>query len=240
MSTRTRAAGAFTIKPTKTRIAGAFTAKPLKRKVGGVFLPDIGGGGTPGPSPIVSAAFTAAENGPVTAYAPEIGPGFANYFQGWEIASGRARPTATAAMTYNTVTPPTAEYDVEADFVFLTKLADEEFSIAGRMSTAADTSYQALYFSQYNVLSLFKRVGGAATSLGDVGFPWPGDGAVRRIKLQIRNATKRVFVDGTQILSSADNAIAAAGKPGLIRFGASAPGDGIGVHLDNYAVTPAA
>jgi hypothetical protein len=80
-----------------------------------------------------------------------------------------------------------------------------------------------------------KYVGGTATVLGS----WPETlavGAVRTVKLELRNAAKNVYVNGTLRITSTDNAITAAGRSGVF-FSGKAPTDTTGMHLDSIKVT---
>jgi hypothetical protein len=56
-------------------------------------------------------------------------------------------------------------------------------------------------------------VSGAQATLGTYAGDSPS--TTRAVKLQIRNAAKKVFIDGVERISSADNAITATGNPGL-------------------------
>jgi hypothetical protein len=76
---------------------------------------------------------------------------------------------------------------------------------------------------------LFKTVAGVNTSLGTFNEALI-NGDERTIKLQIRDATKKVFIDGVERISSADNAITAAGRAG-VRFSNALAGN---MEMDNF------
>ncbi len=83
-------------------------------------------------------------------------------------------------------------------------------------------------------VKLFKRVSGVLTELGAYDATL-ANGTV--IKLEIRNAAKKVYVNGVERISSADNALTSAGTWGIV-FGGNATYAGTdSVHLrDNWHV----
>lgn len=110
---------------------------------------------------------------------------------------------------YTSATPETAEYDIQCDISGSGSTGGPN----GRHSTSANTRYFVIYNSGAAQWELTKIVAGAKTILGT----YAGDAPTspRTVLLQIRDATKKVFIDGAERISSTDNAITAAGRAGV-------------------------
>jgi hypothetical protein len=132
-----------------------------------------------------------------------------------KITGNAAYPNCAVAWAvyYHSATPASAAYDVSLTNVAAG--AGSAIGPCGRVSTSADTYYFA--WPTTGVITLYKAVAGAFTSLGTYGASSAGD----TLKLQITDATKKVFVNGTERISSADNSITATGKAGLRAYGNS-------------------
>jgi hypothetical protein len=185
---------------------------------------------------IVSAAFTAADLTTLESYTPDVGAAFVKLtalspatavIRSNRVAAGGASP---AGIYYSPTSPVGAEYDVEADFVFLSPAGDS--GIGGRFDSTAATGYFVRDISG-GAWDLYKVVAGSFTLLGTYSDP-VGYGDVRHVKLQIRDAAKKVFVDGVERISSSDNTITAAGHPGFWMAGDTT--SSVGLHFDNYTV----
>lgn len=161
-------------------------------------------------------------------------------------AGGRLRRNATTSYNYvyNTLTPPSADYWVEADFFFDSTTRTERFGVTGRNSTSALTFYLARVSttggSTANV-QLWKWVAGTPTQLGSsYAITISGDPTFK-IRLDMVGTTIRVLVDGVERINVTDSSITAAGRAGF--YGspdADAFGDTTGMHLDNYNLSFAA
>jgi hypothetical protein len=140
---------------------------------------------------------------------------------------------------YASGVPAGVEYDVAGVLRCLTNVAGAILAVTGRFSTAADTMYRA-GFAQGTGWTMSKSVAGVSTSLGTD----TTDGTSLTIntsysiELRITDATKKLFVGGAERLSSADNAVTAAGRVGVRGFGAIATTTGY--HLDSITATDAA
>ena len=112
-----------------------------------------------------------------------------------------------------TPNPTGAEYDVQITVhTPFTGTGSRHWGVAGRYTSASDAGYAANLANGQtsgNDRQLVKRVGGTNTVLAqtDVGDWTAGD----VVTLEIRDATKRLLVNGTEVLSSTDNTITAAG-----------------------------
>lgn len=138
-----------------------------------------------------------------------------------------------AALYHHSGTPASAEYDVTVDFRVLTTGETRAFGPAGRLSTSANTMYLARYSVANTRWEMLKIDAGSATSLGTFTQTLSAD-TTYTCKLEIRNATKKVYVDGVERISSTDNAVTAAGKAGLRDGSSTAGSDTTGHHVDNF------
>lgn len=144
--------------------------------------------------------------------------------------------TAVGSCYYTSGIPASSEYDVQADFVTDFSLGGiANFAgIAGRISTSADTFYMARYSASPSRWELYKAVSGTFTLLGTYSQSL-SDNSSYTVRLEITDATKKVFVDGVERISSTDNAITAAGRAGM-RWRNSTTNQ-TGLRLDNFSAT---
>ncbi len=136
--------------------------------------------------------------------------------------------------------PTVAEYDIAVDVPNVDGVGDDPFLIVARATS--DTNLYVVKFdpADQNEMELFKNVAGAGfVSLGTSTTPLVDGDAVL---FEIRDATKRVLVNASEEISSADNDITAAGQAGLALGNVIVAGDDISVtwDLDNYIVTTVA
>lgn len=135
---------------------------------------------------------------------------------------------------YASGVPAGAEYDVAADFVVSNASAmNNNAGVTGRMSTSANTFYMLRYSVANLRWELFKAVAGSFTLLGS--FTQSLTLTTYAARLEITDATKKVFVDGVERISSTDNAITAAGRAGM-RWSYSITGQ-TGLRIDNFTAT---
>lgn len=130
---------------------------------------------------------------------------------------------------YASGAPATAEYDVELTTGALSS-PTMGMGPQGRLLATPYTGYLAW---ASGASSLYKHVAGAFTEIGSYAGAVPS-GTV--IKLQIRDATKKVFLDGVERISSTNNDVTGAGKAGL-RFYSDAVSPAI---VDTFSATDAA
>lgn len=150
------------------------------------------------------------------------------------VASNRIWAEDGMSIYYHSAEPSSAQYDVVVDFNILTSPAGDP-GIVGRLDTADETFYLARYNAAHSEWELWKAVAGTYTLLSESGESL-GDGAVRTVTLQIRDAAKKILVDGVEVASSTDNSITAAGMIG-VRHNASGNTSTSGTHLDNLSAT---
>jgi hypothetical protein len=146
--------------------------------------------------------------------------------------------TSATSLYYHSASPATAEYDVQAT-VRSVAANDANTGVAARINTGANTCYFARHAGpSTNQWQLFKTENGTTTPLGTFNQTLT-NGVDYVLKLEIRNATKKVFIDGVERISSTDNAITAAGKAGLRAGGTVVATDSSGFHLDDWSASDA-
>jgi hypothetical protein len=163
----------------------------------------------------------------------------------WNTTVNNAKVDAASDTLINTVdnfehwyasgTPAGAEYDVEADFIIQSTVNFRQAAIQGRMATTTGDFYQAELDPNEDKLYLRKYQSGTPTELGQ--YTYSGTTATYAVKLEIRNATKKAFLDGTERISHSNNDITADGKAGLFIRNVT---NSAGPALDNFKATDAA
>ncbi len=124
-----------------------------------------------------------------------------------EIQSNKAKAISTGARLYtNDATPGAAEYDV---------IADVNTGSGGSQLLARfqDTNNYYTFRHDGTQWLLQKKVGGVTTTLDSLTEGVPA--GEKQWKLEIRDATKKGYLDGVEKVTSADNALTSAGEVGL-------------------------
>lgn len=138
----------------------------------------------------------------------------------------------------NTAQAASAEYDVECDMDVAQEAGGAGDGLDGRWDPTVREGYQYDHYedtSPYSYRSLSKFVAGTATSLTfeDASSTlYSYGGVAKTVKLEIRDATKKVYVDGVEWMSSADNAVSATGYAGFYVYSS-----GAGSTADNFSAT---
>jgi hypothetical protein len=157
--------------------------------------------------------FTEASNTALTSHTSDSGHSWSAQTDTMTVLGGvgyvGGGSAITTAFQISSATPGAAEYDVTIVCQH-TANAGNEGSLGRR--TASNTYYTTYCAS--GTVQLDKVVSGVSTNLGS----WAGglaNGVDYTSKLEIRDAAKKVFIDGVERISSADNAITAAGAVGI-------------------------
>lgn len=150
-------------------------------------------------------------------------------------ATDRVEGTSSSATSiyYHSATPPVAEYDVTVTVNMKSGYGDSlspHNGIIARVDTSATTFYQVYFNSSAatDTLELLVTNAGASTTLGT--YTWsPTANTDYTIRFEVKDATKKVFLNGTERISSVNNDVTAAGKIGIRcrSYG----------RVDNYSVT---
>ena len=179
----------------------------------------------------VQDTFTAANGTNITARTGEVGATWTNNSAAastFLIQSNRAYPTVVGN-SYASGLPATAEYTVQCDYYIASTTGSA--GLAGRIAPGANTYYFVYHGHSTNEWILGKVVTGTITTLGIWTSPTSA-GQTYDLKLELLNATKKVYVNGVERISSSDNAITAAGRAGM-RSG-SANSSTTGRHMTNF------
>lgn len=150
-----------------------------------------------------------------------------------EIQSDRASPSALTSdfsWYYHSVDPTGTEYDCTYT-VGATPSSAAAIGMTARASTTAETGYLQWTGGGSSHHYLYVVTAGAYTELGTYAVTATTNDV---IKLEIKDATKRVFVNGTQRISSTDNTHSAKGKVGLRCYGTNTA-----YGVDNWSVDEA-
>ncbi|HXG72832.1 MAG TPA: hypothetical protein VNJ04_19730 [Gemmatimonadaceae bacterium] len=185
------------------------------------------------PGIFVDDTFTAIDGTLITSRSGETGATWTTHPSpsGQQTISANRARASTAGALYASGVPDTAEYDVEANYHFLTDLNGQ--SIIGRLSTAAFTGYLFRYSG--GAWSFYSVLNGTFTTLSVINAALIA-GQTYAIKLEIRDASKKTYVDGVQVNSSTSNTITDAGRVGL-REHTGATSATTGKHIDRIWAT---
>lgn len=188
--------------------------------------------------------FTDVNNTLLTAHTGEIGATWTKHGTGAgfiRINTNRiynAGAQFDEAMYYGSGVPQTADYDVEGT-VYVASTADSLISVMGRLSTSANTFYQAFHYKESsgptNIWALGKRVAGVSTTLGTYTQVLSAAQSYR-VRLEMRGTTLRVYVDDVERISTIDSSITAVGRAGVRVYSDVVPSSSTGLHMDSINV----
>lgn len=187
----------------------------------------------------VQDTFTGSSGTNLTSHTGEVGATWTTHPEGTAnmvlTDANRTRCSGNLAIALASGTAPTAEYDVSADFHWVTTVAPAPaLSILARHDATVRTGYMATYTS--GEWRLRKVVAGSVTQLASYAQSLT-NGQTYHVKLEIRDDVKKLYVDGIERCSSSDNAVTAIGRVGIEGFRQVA--NSTGIHLDNFvASTP--
>lgn len=113
---------------------------------------------------------------------------------------------------YSPTAPAGVEYDVQESV----GSSGDSGGPAGRIATGADTYYEVEYFDGSTEWQIASVIAGSFTTLAT----YVGDdpSTTRVCDFQIRDATKKLFIDSVERISTTNNSITAAGRPGFITY----------------------
>lgn len=187
----------------------------------------------------LSDTFTGTDGTLLDAHAPDTGGTWVEHGSGGGGSAvisnaNRLYGSVTAVAYYNDAAPASAEYDVDWDvYIQTTTILLHEVGL-GRFLSSALTGY-GVRWNTSNQWELLRYTAGGVTSLGT----WTSTisaGATYHVKLEIRNATKKVYIDGVERISSADNTHTGAGFAG-VRFSGTAATNTTLRHIDDFTAT---
>jgi alpha-L-fucosidase len=197
-------------------------------------------------------SFTDAPSNTGTAHVGETGAAWAlnssGDYTGDSVITdaNRVRPGTGNPLLYASGTPAGPEYDVEAILVRKSELTgqpagDGDIYICGRCSTNASTFYGCIIRGINGQVFLYEVVAGSFTQLGSTYVHTWAINTATTFKLELRDASKKVYIDGVEVISdTTHNAITAAGRVAYqANQGSTAPGNSVGTHIDSITATDA-
>lgn len=116
---------------------------------------------------------------------------------------------------YASGTPVSAEYDVNVPVHTFTTVTGHVIGVWGRMLAAARTGYVAIYNLDPGQLQLWVVNNYVYTQLGASCTPSFADASDHTIRLEIRDAVKKLYYDSTLCTKSTDNSVTAPGLAGV-------------------------
>lgn len=123
------------------------------------------------------------------------------------VQNNAAYPTNGGSIVYFSADAGTVEYDVYADYLYLSDTGS--VGIGGRCSTSAATYYYVYYLSGEWVM--VKSVAGTLINLAAAPATLVAS-TTYNLRFELRNAYKRLYVNGVLTLESTDDTIKSAGK----------------------------
>ena len=188
--------------------------------------------------PFVADSFTDTPGEPLDSHVGETGATWTKHPSsgvGTMVISdaNRVRPDTVSPGTLDTFyyasgVPAGPEYTIAFDLREITT-AIYSVAVCGRLSTSALTYYSVEYQNDASAWRMLKRVAGAYTVLGT----FAQANGHYSVVFEITDAAKKLFVNGVERISSADNDITAAGRIGFRAANNAAWGDADGQHIDS-------
>lgn len=147
--------------------------------------------------------------------------------------SGICRNTGTTDGAYGVFTvTAVADMDVQADFIPQRGTgAAGNYGVLGRVQSGANTYYWFIYDNPNTRWAIYKVVSGSPSLLNSFSGSAPSSGNTYTIKGSLRGSTLTLFVNGTQLVTTTDSTITAAGYPGIRLFNSSG---GTMANADNF------
>lgn len=213
--------------------------------------PVLGGGPTravrtlklpkPIPPPVVFDSFTDTAGVGLDAHVGEVGALWTMHpvsAVSTPVVSDRAQ-LRTAAISTTVLwvpsgAPATDEYDVECNFILWSGNSNIFSGIYARLDPVVQTGYLARYNNASTRFELARVNAGTLTMLGTSNLVLSGSRNYK-VKLEVRNASKKLYVDGELLVSDTTDNTITGGKPG-IRFFDGQAANGTGLHLDQFLV----
>lgn len=140
------------------------------------------------------------------------------------------KSSGSVGIYYASGVPGTSFYDVVSVF-YVTTYAGISTQLFGRLKTGTSHDGYSVRFNQVaGRWELIEAVATVWTIIGTYSQTLSA-GVSYVVKLQIRDANKKVFIDGVERISVTDNAVTAKGRPGVA--GAVNLAEAGGIHIDS-------
>lgn len=146
----------------------------------------------------------------------------------------RSNSTPGNTFTYASVTPISNQYDVSADLVVFTQTTDSAFQLIGRASTGTATHYLGMYNLATGMFELEVAVAGSYTQLDQCTMTVT-NGSTVRLRLELRDAIKKLYVNDVFCASSTDNSVTQVGHAGMGIYTPTTAGTNTtDIHMDRF------
>lgn len=146
----------------------------------------------------------------------------------------RSNSTPGNTFTWASGTPISNQYDVSADLVVLTQTTDTAYQLIGRASTGTATHYLGMYNLATGDFELEVAVAGSYTQLAQCTMTVT-NGSTVRLRMELRDAIKKLYVNDVFCASSTDNTVTQAGHAGMgIYTPTTADTNSTGIHMDRF------
>lgn len=176
----------------------------------------------------LSDTFTEASTVVLSSHTPEIGGAWIEHGSYPDNLSIDADSDAIVGsigvdvgVYYNDADPASADYSVTVDIFVVNNAVASYPGVVGRVATAANTMYRALYDQAEGRWELEKVVAGIITAL-DVPYSQAlANSQTYALKLEMIGTTIKAYIDGVERMIDTDTAISAAGKAGVLQYSSS-------------------
>lgn len=184
------------------------------RFLGGLLGALLLGGGAPGwAATVAQDTFTEAVDTDLESHTPDVGTGWdtdgAASFQATDTDDLRASGTSIQAAR-ETTTIGDDDMDVSIDYVVIRLSSDSRIGVIGRVPDTEDgeeNSYQSYFIGDGSAvdITLDKVVASIRTNLGSYDANITSGDLPETMKLEIRTAAKKVYLNGIERISSSDD-----------------------------------
>lgn len=198
----------------------------------------FGAGGGGGGGPFLQDTFTGTNGTLLTAHTPDIGgswavvPAYSAYASPNIDGNALVASDNNFSLWYNSVTPPSADYSVQADFGCRTNEGNGLWLILGRYNPSTNTGYYAYWHQDSAIIHMAKGDLAAGTNIGSGVSATVNTGVVKTVKLSMVGTTISLYVDGSFIESVTDSDYSAAGNV-AISIKPQPSSSGNGMYFDN-------
>ncbi len=154
-------------------------------------------------------------------------------------SANRARldTVGSGAVYYHAATPDSAQYDAQATFYYFTGIAGNYNALWANLLTTANTGYLVQYEQDAGKWVINQATNDVYTNIGQYVQALTNSTAYT-VKLEIRTASQKAYIDGVLRITATDTTHTAVGKCGLSGYaGTTAPADATGIHHDDFTCT---
>lgn len=177
-----------------------------------------------------SDSFTDSDGTTLQAHTGELGSPWSKLASSdLTIVSNKITPPYPLGVYFPSASPSAADQTVDLDLSLSSSAGSWQVRLYSRFDYAANTGYMAIISHAGNA-SLYKYVSGVPTLLGSASGAYSAPGSFT-VRLDVKDASKRVLIGGTAIITSTDNAITAVGKCGFGAYNLS----GAYLSVDNFS-----